>query len=325
MSVEAGTISDFDLDFVMPEQRSLWQDAAEQLMRNRLAIFGAIVALLLTFVAIFGPWIAPYDYAEQNLLRINESPSKDHWLGTDGLGRDLYTRILYGARTAFLVGLIVTVGTTVVGVLLGAAGAFLGGWVDYLIMRLADITMAFPDILLAAFISVIFREKVLEAQVYMLERYGWTLSEANRVYLDYFVIFGALTLVRWYGRARLVRGQILSLREKEFIEAERALGASNWTIILRHLIPNSLGPLVVTITVGFGGAMLSEASLSFLGVGIQPPGASWGAMINDNLGQWRYHPHLVLMPGIALAIVVLGFNFLGDGLNDALNPEQRRR
>ncbi|MDE0182105.1 MAG: ABC transporter permease [Caldilineaceae bacterium] len=311
--------------FAVPEQRSLWQDAMEQLFRNRLAIFGVLVALLLLFISIFGPWLAPYDYAEGNFMRIDEPPSRDHWLGTDGLGRDMFTRILYGARTAFLVGLIVTIGTTVLGVVLGAAGAFLGGWVDFIVMRLADITMAFPDILLAAFISVVFREKVLELQIHMQEEYGWSLSESNRVYLDYLVIFGALTLVQWYGKARLVRGQILSLREKEFIEAERALGASNWTIILSHLVPNSLGPLIVSITVGFGGAMLSEASLSFLGVGIQPPGASWGAMINDNLGQWRFKPHLVVMPGIVLAIVVLGFNFLGDGLNDALNPEQRRR
>ena len=322
MTADAGAQHDM---FAMPEQRSLWQDALEQLMRNRLAIFGVFVAFLLLFVSIFGPWLSPYDYTEQNLFRINEGPSVEHWLGTDGLGRDMLTRILHGARTAFLVGLIVTIGTTVLGVVLGAAGAFLGGWVDALVMRLADITMAFPDILLAAFISVVFREKVLELQLHLQEQYGWTISEGNRVYLDYLVIFGSLTLVQWYGKARLVRGQILSLREKEFIEAERALGASNWTIILSHLVPNSLGPLIVSITVGFGGAMLSEASLSFLGVGIQPPGASWGEMISDNLGQWRFNPHLVVMPGVVLAIVVLGFNFLGDGLNDALNPEQRRR
>ena len=210
--------------FSMPEQRSLWQDALEQLMRNRLAIFGVFVAFLLVFVSIFGPWLSPYDYTQQNLFRINEGPSADHWLGTDGLGRDMLTRILHGARTAFLVGLIVTIGTTVLGVVLGAAGAFLGGWVDALVMRLADITMAFPDILLAAFISVVFREKVLEFQLHLQEQYGWTISEGNRVYLDYLVIFGSLTLVQWYGKARLVRGQILSLREKEFIEAERALG-----------------------------------------------------------------------------------------------------
>ena len=156
MSADANTPHQF---FAVPEQRSLWQDAIEQLTRNRLAIFGAFIASLLLFVAIFGPWLAPYDYAEQNLFRINEPPSSDHWLGTDGLGRDMFTRILYGARTAFLVGLIVTVGTTVLGVVLGAAGAFLGGWVDFIVMRLADITMAFPDILLAAFYQRHFQGK----------------------------------------------------------------------------------------------------------------------------------------------------------------------
>ena len=323
MADEQTTTVEQDQYFTMPEQRNLWRDAFAQLIRNRLAIFGLAVALLLLSMAAAGPIVAPYDPIEQDYTSILQGPSKDHWFGTDHLGRDLFSRIVFGARTAFSIGLIVSVIRTFIGVMMGAMSAFLGKGVDFLIMRLADVLMSFPSFLLAAFVNVSVRQPVLEWLVRLDEQFGWSLFK-NKALADYLIMFGSLSLIQWPGLARLIRGQILSLREKEFVEASRALGASSLYIIFQHLLPNTLGPLIVSFTAGFGAAMRLESSLSFLGVGIQPPTPSWGRMINENLARWRYYPHLVLGPGIALALIILGFNFLGDGLNDALNPRKKR-
>ncbi|MBI3942570.1 MAG: ABC transporter permease [Chloroflexi bacterium] len=315
---------DLEGTFAPIAQRSLWLDALERLVRNKLAVFGLLVAALIFFIAIFGPMLTPYDPFWQDLQNVEQAPTAQHLFGTDELGRDLFSRILYGARTAVLVATMVTGISAVLGVLLGAIGAYVGGIVDTIIMRTADIFMGFPHLLLAVFINATAKPPVAAAMTSLYKLTGWEFL-SNRLLVDYLVVFGALALVEWYGIARLVRGQILSLREKEFILAEQVLGIPSRDIILHHLVPNSLGPVIVAITVGFGGAMLRESSLSYLGVGIQPPGASWGAMISDNLNMWRYKPHLILMPGLVLALAVLAFNFLGDGLNDALNPRQRRR
>lgn len=320
---ESAPAIEVDKYFSMPEQRSLWRDALEQLLRNRLAIFGLFVALLLLSLAALGPYVAPYDPIEQDFTNILQGPSKAHWFGTDYLGRDLFSRIVYGARTAFIIGLIVSVLRTLIGVVMGAVSAFLGRGVDFVIMRIADVLMAFPNFLLAAFINVSVREPILAWFIKLDAQYGWSLFR-NKAVADYFIMFGTLSLIQWPGLARLIRGQILSLREKEFVEASRALGAGNRWIITHHLIPNSLGPLIVSFTAGFGAAMLLESSLSFLGVGIQPPTPSWGRMLYENLARWRFYPYLVLGPGVTLALIILGFNFLGDGLNDALNPRKKR-
>jgi ABC-type dipeptide/oligopeptide/nickel transport system permease subunit len=191
-------------------------------------------------------------------------------------------------------------------------------------MRMTDVVLAFPTLLLAVFANKTLRPTAQEQITSLYDLTGWGFLE-SRLLGDYLVVFGAIALVSWPGMARLVRGQVLSLKHSEFVEAARASGAGTFWVMTRHILPNVLGPVIVSLTVGFGGAMLLESGLSYLGVGIQPPGASWGAMINENLDKWRYTPHLVLVPGAVLAVVIFAFNFFGDGLNDALNPRRRQR
>ena len=311
-------------EFEAVKQRSLWIDALERLIRNRAAMLGLGVGIVLIFTAAFGPVFAPFDYTRTDISNIAAPPSREHWMGTDLIGRDMFSRIIHGARTAVFVAVVVISISTVLGVVLGAVAAYVGGLIDDLIMRLTDITLSFPDLLLAAFISASVRRPVVEWLSTLQSKTQWAILEET-VFVDYALVFGALSLVSWAGYARLIRGQILSLREQDFIRAQEALGVPDRIIILRHLIPNAIGPVVVSVTLSVGSVMLLESSLSFLGFGIQPPGASWGNMINSNLHEWRFHPHLVAMPGLTLALAVIGFNFLGDGFNDALNPRQIRR
>lgn len=301
------------------QQRSLWAYAWLRLRRHRMAMFGLGIIILLLVAAVIGPALSPYDYSQQDLLNVSKPPNAQNWLGTDELGRDMLTRILYGARTALLVALISTGGSTLIGAILGGLSAYIGGWVDNLVMRLADIVLAFPNLLLAVVINATVRAPVADWLQRVYQSTGWEFLR-NTVVIDFIIVFGALSLVNWPGQARLVRGQILTLREQDFVAAAQAIGSSTWRTTTRHLLPNALGPLVISVTVQFGGAMLAESSLSFLGLGIQPPGASWGSMISDNLLRWRTAPHLVAMPAAVLAVVVFAFNMLGDGLNDALNP-----
>jgi peptide/nickel transport system permease protein len=298
-------------------QRNLWIDAVTRFRSNLLAVSSLIFVIFVFLLSIFGPLVSPYDYRRQDLLDVASPPSAAHWFGTDSLGRDYFTRILMGGRTAFLVAFVVVSITTVIGVTLGAFSAYRGGWTDGLLMRFTDTILAFPHLLLAMFIAGTLRPRVV----------GWANGVPwlrDSIFPDILTVFGALAIVSWPNYARLVRGQVLTLSKMEFIEAERMVGASTFKIIKDHLVPNAMGPVIVLITVEIGQAMLLESSLSFLGIGIQPPGASWGNMISENLVTWRYQPHLLAVPGIVLAVVVLAFNFLGDGLNDALNPRQRR-
>ena len=300
-------------------QRSLWGDAFRRLIRNRLSMVGLVIFIFLFTMAIFGPSIAPYPYMLQDLDRIAEGPTLDHLLGTDDLGRDLLSRILWGARTAGLVAIIATFFSLVLGVILGSLGAYLGGWVDWVLTRMMDVTMSIPQLLFASLIAATFRNPVSQWVDSMYERTGIGFF-SSPAYVDLMVVFGALAIISWPGYARLIRGQILSLREKEYVEAALSIGTKQTRILIRHLIPNALGPIIVAVTFSFAGAIVAESALSFLGVGVQPPQASWGAMINDNALSWRYRPWLVAVPGLTIAIISLGINFLGDGLNDALNP-----
>ena len=304
--------------------RSLWSDAAHTFVRNFAGMAGLIVILLLIFAAIFAPLIAPYNFTAQNYFAIMQAPSVHHWMGTDELGRDILSRVLMGVRTAVLVAVLVTVLSGLLGILFGSIGALIGGWVDSFVTWFMDALLNIPPLWFAAFVSIATRPGItlLTASLYASTHWsGWK----DTVLLDYLVVICCLGFVSWAGIGRIVRGQVLALREKEFIEAARALGASNSWIIRRHLVPNVLGAVIVALSVNFGYAMLFEASLSFLGVGIRPPGASLGQMIADGIGRWRSAPHLVAMPGLVLAIVVLASNFLGDALNDALNPKGRQR
>lgn len=258
----------------------------------------AIVALVLA-VALVGPWAAPYDPAAQTLALRLDGPSAAHWFGLDELGRDIFTRVIYGARVSLMVGLIVVSVSASLGLLMGALAGYYGGRIDQLISRAMDILLAFPGILLAiALVAVL----------------GPSL---NNVVL-------ALTLIGWVGYARVVRGQVLRARELDYVTAAKALGAGTWRLLVQHVLPTTLPAVTVQATLGMAGAILSEAALSFLGLGVQPPTPSWGTMINGGRAHLLDAPHLTVFPGICLAIVVLGFNFLGDGLRDQLDPRAHR-
>ncbi len=256
---------------------------------------GAAIVMLAALAALAGPMLTPFDPAAQDLALRLAGPSGAHLFGLDELGRDILARVLAGARISFLVGLTVVSVSASVGTLLGALAGYLGGIVDDCISRVIDVLLAFPGLLLAiALVAVL----------------GPSLGN---------VLF-ALTIIGWVGYARLVRGQVLRAREFEFVQAARALGASTPRILLRHLMPTALPAVTVQATLGMGAAILSEAALSFLGLGVQPPTPSWGTMLNGGRTHLLDAPHLTIFPGLAIAVLVLGFNFLGDSLRDALDP-----
>ncbi|MGE0591347.1 MAG: ABC transporter permease [Vicinamibacterales bacterium] len=255
---------------------------------------GALVGLAV-LMALFGPALAPFDPASQELALRLEGPGAVHWFGLDELGRDIFARVLAGARISLLVGVVVVSVSASVGILLGSIAGYFGGHVDDAISRIIDVLLAFPGLLLAiALVAVL----------------GPSLRN----------VVLALTLIGWVGYARLVRGQVLRARELEFVQAARALGATVPRVLLHHVIPGVLPAVTVQATLGMGAAILSEAALSFLGLGVQPPTPSWGTMLNGGRAHLLDAPHLTIFPGVAIALLVLGFNFLGDGLRDSLDP-----
>ena len=273
-----------------------WQDRIRSLARqNKLAAFSAVLILLIILIAIFAPLIAPYDHLAQNLAQRLQHPSAAHLLGTDELGRDVLSRLIFGARISLIIGLVPTLISMMIGTALGMCAGFYGGKVDFIIMRMADVMLAFPSLLLA--------------MVVMYTMGGGLIN-----------IFIALSLVNWAGTARIVRSQTLSLKEKEYVEAARSIGVKNSVIMLRHILPNCLPSLIVLFTLDIPSAILSEASLSFLGVGAQPPSASWGLMVVRGKKYLFSEPWLSIAPSVAIMIVVLAFNFLGDGLRDVMDP-----
>ncbi len=303
--------------------RNLWTDAIHRLLKNRLATFGLVVVLMFLFAAAFGPYITPYHFLEQNIAERLQPASMKHLMGTDPLGRDIFSRILYGARTAFIVGFTTTFISLTLGIALGSLAGFLGGHVDSALMWLTDITMSVPGILLAMLVNTAIKRPIaswFEAMYYETRNPAFL----NTLWLDFVLVFGALALISWPGYCRLIRGQVLSVGKQLYVEAARCVGGSTRHIMVRHVIPNAMGPLVVAVTQGVGGAILLESSLSFLGVGVQPPNASWGSMLNQSLSLWRTYPLLMCYPAVTIGIIMIAFTWLGDGLNDALNPRQTR-
>ena len=274
---------------------SLWRDAWIKLCKNYLALLGLAIILLLCLVSLLTPWIAPYGYEEQNLLLGATPPSAAHWLGTDIFGRDMLTRIMYGGRVSLTVGFIATAVALVIGVLWGAIAGFIGGRVDAVMMRIVDIMYALPFMIFIVLLMVVFGRNIL-------------------------LLFLAIGAVEWLTMARIVRGQVMNLRKQEFVEAAYSLGLSQWTIIRRHIIPNTLGPVIVYTTLTIPSVMLLEAFLSFLGLGIQPPQSSWGLLINYGVETMEEYPWLLIFPGVTLSLTLFALNFLGDGLRDALDP-----
>ncbi|MBN8722045.1 MAG: ABC transporter permease [Acidobacteria bacterium] len=278
---------------------SLWEDAWRRLKKNKLAIFGAIVLILIVTVSLFGPIFSSYTYDQINLDRSSEPPSWDHWFGTDQLGRDILVRSLIGGRISLMVGLVATSVSFVIGVTYGAISGYFGGYIDELMMRIVDIIYSLPYLFLVIVLLAFFTKSI-------------------------FMLFLVLGAVSWLTMARIVRGQVLSIKNQEFVEAARAVGVETPQIIFRHIVPNTLGPVIVYTTLTIPSAMLSEAFLSFLGLGVQPPLASWGTMVNEGIEAISVYPWQLIFPGLMMAITLFSLNFLGDGLRDALDPQMRK-
>lgn len=287
-----------------------WQDAWRRLKQNRLAMFGLAAVLVITLVAIFGPMLSPYSYSDQDFSSLNEGPGWKHWFGTDNLGRDLFTRVLYGARISLFIGVMASAVTLGIGVLYGGISGYVGGRLDELMMRFVDILYSIPFLLWIILLRVVFYELLQLSHSLLLRQVG-----AGMVGMIL-----ALALVFWLQMARIVRGQILSLKEQEYILAAHTIGASRRQILLRHLIPNSMGPIIVTVTLSIPEAIFTEAFLSFLGLGVAAPRASWGVLASDALTSLKSYPHQLFFPALAICVTLLAFNFLGDGLRDALDP-----
>ncbi len=301
--LESARVTPFPAASIEARSRGLWRDALRRLAANRLAVAGAAIVLVAAAVAAFAPLIDRYPPSRQDATASFEGPSARHWLGTDQLGRDQYSRLVNGARVSLAVGVL----TQAVAVSLGLAvgiGAGLGfRWLDNLLMRFTDAVYAFPDLLFIILLVSVFREAVA--------------GSATRTAM---VIFVAIGLVTWPNVARLVRGQIVSLREREFVKAAEVLGASRLRVAIVHLLPNTLGPVIVAATFGIPAAIFAEAALAFIGLGLPPPTPSWGRLVADGYDAINNHPNLVLAPGLAIAALMMAFTFLGDGLRDALDP-----
>ncbi len=275
---------------------NLWRDAWRRLLRNKLAVVGGVTVILLCLVAIFADFIAPYSYTKANFGKIYEFPSREFPLGTDQLGRDVLSRMIFGARVSMLVGVGAQVIIVIIGVPIGLVAGYLGGRVDLLLTRFIDVMYAFPRLLFVILIMSMLGAGLMN-------------------------IFIAIGLTGWVGIARQTRAQVLSIKEKEFVEGARALGAGFFRTVTKHVLPSALTPIVVSVTFGIPEAIFTEAALSFIGVGINPPTPSWGQMVGENQQYLRSYWHLCVFPSIAIAITMLSFTFFGDGVRDALDPK----
>jgi len=285
---------------ILPERSyGLWTDAWRRLRRNRASVVASVLLSVIALLAIAAPWLPIADPAGQDLALGATAPSVAHVFGTDELGRDTFSRTIYGGRISLLVGVIGTLVSLIIGVSYGATAGYRGGRVDEAMMRFVDILYSLPYIFLVILLLVFFSRSLI-------------------------MLFVALGLVQWLTMARIVRGQVLSLKNQTFVEAARALGAGDGRIIFRHIVPNTLGPVIVYTTLTVPAVILQEAFLSFLGLGVQPPAASWGTLVSDGARLLALFPWLVIFPGLALSTTLLCFNFLGDGLRDALDPKGRR-
>ena len=279
--------------------RSLWADAWRRLRYSITARIGMVIAFIIILTALLAPVVDPYDpKLDSNLKNSRKAPSAEHIMGTDRIGRDIFRRIVHGASLSLSVGFVAVLTAGIAGTLLGLISGYFGGWVDMIIMRIMDIMMAFPSMLLAIAIVAIRGNGLFNTII-------------------------AISIVGIPGYARLVRSMVLTLREQDFILAARMTGVRTPVIILRHILPNSLSPIIVSATMGIGGAILSAAALGFLGLGAQPPAPEWGVMVSEGVPFLRQNPHMVFFPGMAIMLTVLGFNLLGDGLRDALDPQMR--
>ena len=279
--------------------RSYWQDAWSRFRKDPLAMLGLVVIAVIALFAIFGPMLSPYTYDGQNIENQNRGPTAAHWFGTDKFGRDIFVRVLYGARISLSIGVTAAAINFVIGIIYGGIAGYFGGRVDMIMMRIVDILIGVPSLLYIILIMMFL---------------GNTLRS----------IIIALCLTYWIGTARMVRSQVLTLKNQEFVLAAKALGSSDARILFKHLLPNSMGPIIVTVTFLIPSAIFSEAFLSFLGIGIQVPMASWGTLANDAIPTIFSYPYQMLFPALAISVTMFSLNFIGDGLRDALDPRLKK-
>lgn len=280
------------------ETLGYWQDAWIRLKKNKMALLGLIIIVCLIVVAIFGPIFSSHTYDEQNLMMTNSSPSWEHWFGTDNLGRDIFIRVLYGARISLAIGIVASLLNLFIGVIYGGIAGFFGGKIDRIMMNIVDILYSVPTLLYVILLMVILKPGLIN-------------------------IFIALGIGYWLQMARIVRGQILSMKEQEFILAARTIGVSKKRILFRHLLPNAMGAIIVTMTLAIPDAIFAEAFLSFIGLGVSAPMASWGVLASEGVNNLRAYPFQLFFPAVAISVTMLAFNFLGDGLRDVLDPKMR--
>lgn len=278
---------------------SFWEDVWLRFKKNKLALTGVFLLFFLIIMAIFGPMITPYDYATNNLMNANHPPSMKHWFGTDDLGRDMFTRVWIGARISLLIGVAAALIDLFIGVIWGGVSGYFGGRIDEIMMRAADILWAVPYLLLVILLIVILEPGLITMII-------------------------AMTITGWINMARIVRGQVLQLKTQEFILASQTLGANTTRILAKHLIPNSMGPILITMTLTIPSAIFTEAFLSYLGLGVPAPLASWGTMASEGLPALEYYPWRVVFPAVFICLTIFAFNVVGDGLRDALDPRLRK-
>lgn len=286
-------------EIIQRESLSAWRDAWERLRENKLAMSGLVVLILLIIMAIIGPMIAKYDFATNYLDKTNLPPSSDHWFGTDDLGRDMFARTWMGARISLTVGFAAAFSDLIFGVLYGGIMGYVGGRTDSIMNKISEVLYSIPYLLVCILLLVVMEPSLL-------------------------TIIIALSITGWINMSWIVRGQIMGLKNQEYVLASRSMGAGARRILLRHLIPNSLSPIIVTLTLTVPSAIFAESFLSFLGLGVQSPVASWGSMISDALNSWTIYPWRMLFPAIFISLTMLSFNLLGDGLRDALDPKMKK-
>lgn len=301
-----------DLDFSpLPQQRGTaagktagpalgyWRDAWLRLQKDRMGMAGLIFLAALLLLAVFGPMLSSISYADQDFHESNLAPCWEHWFGTDNLGRDLFIRVLYGARISLAIGVVASIINLVIGVLYGGISGLLGGRADRIMMNIVDVLYSVPTLLYVILLMVVFKPGLTN-------------------------IFLALGLSYWLQMARIVRGQVLSIKEQEFVLAAVSMGASKWRILMKHLIPNAMGAIVVSLSLSIPDAIFTEAFLSFIGLGVSAPMASWGVLASEGVNSLRAYPFQLFFPAVAISLTMLAFNFLSDGLRDALDPKMRR-
>ena len=278
---------------------SYWQDAWLRLKKDKAAMLGLIFILALLLFAIIGPAFSSYSYEDQNFMQANLAPSAEHWFGTDSLGRDLFVRVLYGARISLSIGIVASLINLVIGVIYGGISGYAGGRTDRIMMNIVDILYSVPTLLYVILLMVVFKPGLMN-------------------------IFVALGISYWLQMARIVRGEVLKLKEQEFVLAAKSMGAGSSRILLKHLIPNAIGAIIVSLSMSIPDAIFTEAFLSFIGLGVSAPMASWGVLASDGVNSIRVFPFQLFFPALAISLTMLAFNFLSDGLRDALDPKMRR-